>query len=89
MKVVYNSVAYKAAWWSLNESPDNNTGAWIKLTSCYKIMARSVDCKHARWTGSRTYTTGSKVIYKGSAYIASSLNNVSYDKYRYDIRAQD
>lgn len=42
-------------------------------------IGTGVNCKHnSRWTNTRTYKTGSKVVFKGSVYIASSLNLVSF-----------
>ncbi|KAG2233800.1 hypothetical protein INT48_005953 [Thamnidium elegans] len=75
MKVVYKNVAYKAAWWSLNDAPGGTSGAWVKTASCPAIEARSVDCNAVRWTSVRAYKTGTKVLYKNNIYVALEANN--------------
>ncbi|CAO0803355.1 unnamed protein product [Mucor circinelloides] len=83
-KVTYSGSVWTAQWWTLGDAPGGSAGVWVKGASCpASLAARSVqdsigtgvNCKHnSRWTNTRTYKTGSKVVFKGSVYIASSLN---------------
>ncbi|GAA5808671.1 hypothetical protein MFLAVUS_002064 [Mucor flavus] len=75
MKVVYKNVAYKAAWWSLNDAPGGTSGAWVKTSSCPALQARSIDCNAVRWSSVRAYKAGTKVLYKNTIYVALDANN--------------
>lgn len=82
MTAVYNSDLWKAAWWSLNDTPGNTSGAWIRVGRCTLLLAarsfvEEEDCKYTRWKNTKTYKAGNKVIYKGHVFKASSSNNVS------------
>lgn len=56
--------------------------ATMTYLSVIDSIGTGVNCKHnSRWTNTRTYKTGSKVVFKGSVYIASSLNLVSFLSY--------
>lgn len=77
MKVVYKNVAYKAAWWSLNDAPGGTSGAWVKTSNCPALAARGVSCNAVRWTSVRAYKSGSKVLYNNNVYVALTANNVS------------
>ena len=58
---------------------ERNLNALLELTLILDPIGSGINCRHnSRWTSSRTYKNGSKVVYKGSVYIASSLNLVSF-----------
>ncbi|KAI8639719.1 glycoside hydrolase superfamily [Parasitella parasitica] len=83
-QVTYSGSIWTAKWWTVNDIPGGPADVWVKGVICpVAFAARSmqnpigtgINCKYnSRWTGSRTYKNGSKVVYRGSVYIATSPN---------------
>ncbi|CAO3592812.1 unnamed protein product [Absidia cylindrospora] len=88
-QVAYNGKIFKAAWWTLGETPGGSSGVWSAVGTCTakskvspttsSSSKREVtsSCKDAaQWRSNVHYGEGTKVIHGGHIY-SSSLENAN------------